>query len=81
MNQQNNKEINLTARQIEVLTLCVNYPDLSPQGLAEKLGVIPSTLRNILSTIYLRLGVTSRVAAIAEARKLGLISQPSNQDG
>ena len=33
-----------------------------------------STVRNLLSGAYLRLGVRNRAAAVAKARQLGLIS-------
>jgi DNA-binding CsgD family transcriptional regulator len=33
-----------------------------------------STLRNLLSIVYLKLGVQTRAAAIAKARELGVIT-------
>jgi len=42
--------------------------------LADKLGVAHSTLRNLLSSAYLRLDVRNRTAAITKARQLGLIT-------
>jgi DNA-binding NarL/FixJ family response regulator len=63
----------LSPRQIEVLSLCVAYPDESTAELAERLGVASSTLRNLLSTAYVRLGVHTRAAAIAQIQKMGLI--------
>jgi DNA-binding NarL/FixJ family response regulator len=64
----------LTLRQLEALSLCAAYPDHSTADLASKLGVNHSTLRNLLSGAYLRLGVRSRTAAVAKARRLGLIT-------
>lgn len=66
----------LTPRQIEVLSLCAAYPDASTSALAEKLNVANSTVRNLLSSAYLRLGVRSRAAATARAQQLGLIVPP-----
>lgn len=63
----------LTARQLEALSLCVAYPNESTDALAPKLNVTGSTFRNLLSGAYLRLGVRTRVAAIAAARQLGLL--------
>jgi DNA-binding NarL/FixJ family response regulator len=63
----------LTPRQLQALSLCAAYPDASTDELAVKLGVAPSTLRNLLSTTYLRLEVHNRTAAISKARELGLI--------
>jgi two-component system, NarL family, nitrate/nitrite response regulator NarL len=63
----------LSPRQIEALSLCASYPDDSTAGLAKRLGVASSTLRNLLSTAYVRLGVHTRAAAIAKTRKLGLL--------
>lgn len=63
-----------TWRQLEVLSLCAAYPDHSTAQIASRLGVANSTVRNLLSTAYLRLGVHNRAGAIARARKLGLIT-------
>jgi two-component system nitrate/nitrite response regulator NarL len=74
----------LTARQSEVLSMAAAFPDLSAAELAERLAVAPSTLRNMLSNIYEKLGVRNRSAAILKARHLGLITpfppQPSPPD-
>lgn len=64
----------LSARQLEALSLCAAYPDWTSANLAEKMAVSHSTVRNLLSGAYLRLGVHSRTAAIAKARQLGLIT-------
>jgi DNA-binding NarL/FixJ family response regulator len=63
----------LTARQLQALSLCAAYPDASTGELAVKLGVAHSTLRNLLSSAYLRLEVHNRSAAITKARQLGMI--------
>lgn len=65
---------NLTPRQLEVLSLSAALPDLSSAQLAQRLGIAASTLRNMMSEAYLRLGVHNRAAAIAKARQLGLIT-------
>ena len=62
----------LSARQMEALSLCVAFPDCSSEELANRLGVSSSTFRNLLSNAYSRLGVRTRVAAIAELQKLGI---------
>jgi DNA-binding NarL/FixJ family response regulator len=66
----------VTQRQRDVLSLCAAYPDLSTAELAARLSVAPSTLRNLLSGAYMRLGVSSRAGAVAEARRRGLITPP-----
>lgn len=63
----------LTPRQVEALSVCALYPDMSTAELAGMLAVSNSTVRNLLSSAYLRLGVHSRTAAVAMARELGLI--------
>jgi DNA-binding NarL/FixJ family response regulator len=78
MSKRQSKEI-LTSRQIEVLSLCAAYPELSKAELALKLGVEHSTVRNLLSGAYIRLGVPNLTAAIAKARQLGLITPTSIQ--
>ena len=63
----------LTPRQLEVLSLCAAYPDISTSVLAEKLDIASSTLRNLLSEVYLRLGVRTRAAAIVKAQYMHLL--------
>ena len=70
----------LTPRQVEVLSLCAAYPDATTSDLADKLNVANSTVRNLLSSAYLRLGVRSRAAATAKAQQLGLFAPPFPPD-
>jgi two-component system response regulator DesR len=70
---QNGSEL-LTPRQMEVLSLCAAYPDATTTELAEKMSISNSTVRNLLSSVYLRLGVHSRTAAVEKARELGLVT-------
>jgi two-component system response regulator NreC len=65
----------LTPRQLEALSLCASCPDGDTVSLAKELGVTSSTLRNLLSGSYLRLGVRTRAAAIARAHQLGLLPE------
>jgi DNA-binding NarL/FixJ family response regulator len=64
----------LTKRQLQALSYSAAFPDVSTKQLAKELSIGPSTLRNLLSSTYGRLGVSSRAAAIAKARELGLIT-------
>lgn len=64
----------LTKRQLQALSYCAAFPDVSTKQLAKELNIGSSTLRNLLSNTYSRLGVSSRAAAIAKARELGLIT-------
>ena len=64
----------LTTRQTEALSLYAAYPNSSTEELAKKLGVSNSTLRNLLSGAYVRLGVHAREEAITKARELGIIT-------
>lgn len=66
----------LTARQLEILTLCASYPNLSTAELAARLGIAGSTLRNLLSNAYLRLDVRTLAAAIFRLQEMGLF--PAN---
>jgi two-component system, NarL family, nitrate/nitrite response regulator NarL len=63
----------LTARQLEALSLCAARPDCDTLILAKTLGITGSTMRNLLSGAYLRLGVRTRAAAIAKAHQLGIL--------
>lgn len=64
----------LTPRQLELLSLCAAYPDSSTSDLAQMMSVSNSTVRNLLSSAYLRLNVHSRTAAVEKAREIGLIT-------
>ena len=64
----------LTGRQLEALSLCAASPDWTTAELANKMSVTNSTIRNLLSGAYLRLGVHSRLAAVTKARELGVIT-------
>lgn len=70
----------LTVRQLEALSLCAAYPNDTTAEFAKRMTVSNSTVRNLLSTAYLKLGVNNRAAAIARAQQLGLITpiQPSS---
>jgi DNA-binding NarL/FixJ family response regulator len=63
----------LTPRQLEVLSLCSAFPGCTTAELARKLGVENSTVRNLLSSTYVRLNVSNRAAALACARQAGLL--------
>lgn len=71
-------EEQLGARQLEALSLCAAYPDWTSANLAERMSVSQSTVRNLLSGAYLRLGVHNRSAAVEKARQLGLITPYSH---
>jgi len=64
----------LTPRQLDVISLCAAYPEKTTGDIAKELGVANSTVRNLLSDTYQRLGVHSRVSAVTKARQLGIIS-------
>jgi len=67
----------LSVRQVEAISLCAAYPDASTSELAKKMNIESSTVRNLLSGAYLKLNVSTRAAAIAKARQLGLIPDNS----
>ncbi len=74
--RNNTEEDVLTPRQREALSLAAAYPNLTSSEIADRLGVAQSTVRNLLSSAYLRLGVRNRSAAVTKARQLGLITPP-----
>jgi DNA-binding CsgD family transcriptional regulator len=62
---------NLTPRQLEVLHLLDH--GLSTPQIAQRLGISIETVRNHIRAILRALGVHSRLQAVAEARKRGLV--------
>lgn len=69
-----NEVVSLSQRQKEVLSLSSAFPDDTTAELAKKMYIANSTVRNLLSGAYIKLGVRTRVAAIAKARKLGILT-------
>ena len=63
----------LSERELDVLRLLVS--DLDGPGIADELVVGLSTVRTHTKSIYAKLGVNSRRAAIRRGEELGLISQ------
>lgn len=72
--KKHHEDSELTARQLEALSLCAAYPDASTAELAKRLAIAHSTLRNLLSAAYTKLDVRTHAAAIIKARQLGLIT-------
>ena len=72
------ENIILSTRQLEALSLCEAYPNCTTAELADRMSVSHSTVRNLLSAAYMKLGVNNRAAAIARAQQMGLIT-PSPQ--
>jgi DNA-binding NarL/FixJ family response regulator len=64
----------LTVRQSEALSLCAAYPNYTMAEIANIMTVSNSTVRNLLSAAYLKLGVNNRSAATARAQQMGLIT-------
>jgi ATP/maltotriose-dependent transcriptional regulator MalT len=62
----------LTPREREVLQLAAE--GMSGPGIAERLGVSPTTVKTHSSNVYEKLGVSSRSAAVAMGLRLGLIA-------
>ncbi len=63
--------IDLTKREREVLTLVAK--GINNDQVALELGIATQTVRNYISTIYDKLGVHSRAAAVVWARERGMI--------
>jgi LuxR family maltose regulon positive regulatory protein len=61
----------LTNREIDVLILLAER--LSDKEIAERLVLSPLTVKKHTQRIFLKLGVHNRRAAVAQARRLGLI--------
>jgi DNA-binding NarL/FixJ family response regulator len=63
----------LTSRQIDALAFCAAYPNETTAALARRLDIADSTMRNLLSAAYVKLGVRNRTAALEEAHRRGYI--------
>jgi len=69
----------LSPRELEVISLCSAYPNDNTADLAKKMKITNSTVRNLLSSAYLKLEVNNRTAAVLKARQKGLIT-PETQE-
>jgi LuxR family maltose regulon positive regulatory protein len=61
----------LTDREIQILTLL--QTDLSLRGIGTELFISRNTAKSHVTSLYRKLGVTSRTAAIERARQLDLL--------
>jgi two-component system nitrate/nitrite response regulator NarL len=68
----------LTPRQIEILAILVAEPGLTTKAVAQRLHISHSTVRNLLSKAYGRLGVQNLTAAVSKMRELGILVQPGS---
>ena len=71
MARMRSPQTSLTARELDVLE--ASAEGLSNAQIADSLYVSEATVKTHLSHIYTKLGVTSRSAAVARARDIGLI--------
>ena len=71
--------VRLTARQLEVLSL--SYQGLRPKDIAVELVISVETVRAHVKEIYRRLGVHNVMAAVAEAKRLGLLIEGRRRRG
>jgi DNA-binding NarL/FixJ family response regulator len=62
--------LGITEREAGVLRLVAS--GLTNQAIAARLGLAPKTVRNVVSTIFVKLGVSSREEATTRARMAGL---------
>ena len=67
------EQASITKRQREILQILADEPNLTAAEVGQRLGITSSTVRNLLSNAYLRLGVRHRGAAVQRAQQLGLI--------
>jgi DNA-binding NarL/FixJ family response regulator len=62
--------LGITEREAGVLRLVAT--GLTNQAIAARLGLAPKTVRNVVSVVFVKLGVSSREEAINRARMAGL---------
>ncbi|MBI4609015.1 MAG: response regulator transcription factor [Candidatus Rokubacteria bacterium] len=67
----NGTPVELTRRELEVLRLLTAGADT--KAIAERLHVSPATVRNHVQNIFGKLGVHSRLEAVAHANRNGLL--------
>ncbi|MDX1577133.1 MAG: LuxR C-terminal-related transcriptional regulator [Gemmatimonadota bacterium] len=65
------EELGLTGRELEVLELVAE--GLTNAEIADRLGISPHTVKRHISNILVRLGESSRAAAVARATRAGVL--------
>lgn len=70
----NEYQISLSPRQLQVLSMCASNPNLTKGEIARQLNIADSTVRNLLTSVYQRLEVRNLTAAVEKARALRIIS-------
>lgn len=70
---KSDRVVDLTARQIEILTTIARAPDDLYASHADSLGITESTLKNHLTRAFKALGVKNLTAAIIRCMQLGII--------
>ncbi|HET8706740.1 MAG TPA: response regulator transcription factor, partial [Pseudomonadales bacterium] len=71
---ESNEPVNLTDRELEVLAFVARGE--RSKEIASHLGISERTVKAHLASIYSKLGVDSRAAAIAVAAEKGLLAKP-----
>lgn len=71
-NPEKQKVASLTPRELQALTMLSSDPGSSSKKVAEKLYISEHTLRNHVTSIYSKLGLTNRVDLYAFAQRNGL---------
>jgi DNA-binding NarL/FixJ family response regulator len=61
----------LTARELELVALAAQ--GLSARDMSEQLSLSESTVKSHFTSVYRKLGVSDRAAAVAQAIRRGLI--------
>lgn len=70
--------VRLTPREREILGLLIG--GLSNNEIGERLNLREQTVKNRVSEIYAKLGVSSRAQAVVWALQHGFLSSPENSD-
>lgn len=64
----------LTERQLDVLQAIARAPEASREELADKMGIVTSTLQKHITAIFTAMGTTNMVETIMKAMRMGLVS-------
>lgn len=79
LDPEQQKIAGLTEREREIIAVSSADPGASAKTIAEKLRVSEHTLRNHLTSIYAKLGVSGRLGLFAYALEHGLNTRPAGQ--
>jgi DNA-binding NarL/FixJ family response regulator len=73
------KKKDLTERELDVIRAVLRSPDVERADLAPTMGIAPSTLHKHIHSLFAKMEVSTMVACVLKAMRMGLVDDPFQQ--